>query len=235
MAPQVLGFEIDRSKSRRCALFFCIVPGLLYTWFEVEPGGTVLDVGAYMGWFTVPAAKRAGKQGFIVAVEPEPENLAFLRVNVSKLGNVQIVEKCAWKGRQRMKLYIGPTYLMHSLVLPYKGDYIWVQSDTLDNIISGLGIDKVDFIKIDVEGAELEVLEGAERVLKNAKKVAAAAYHVRKGKQTWPEVRRILEQKGFKERIPPVSDRWLEPKQWTLADFVCKSDDSCRRSLTGGT
>ena len=39
----------------------------------------------------------------------------------------------------------------------------------------------------------------------------------------------------FKERIPPVSDRWLEPKQWTLADFVCKSDDSCRRSLTGGT
>ena len=48
------------------------------------------------------------------------------------------------------------------------------------------------------------------------------------------EVLKIIKE-HFKKRIPPVSDRWLEPKQWTLADFVCKSDDSCRRSLTGGT
>ena len=170
--------------------------------FEAERDNVVLDVGASMGWFTIPATLKVGGTGMVIAVEPEPTNLAFLKVNVSKLDNVLLVEKCVWNRKGKIKLFAGPTTLTHSVIRPhFKSNYVWVQADTLDNIVSELGVDKVDFIKIDVEGAELEVLEGAERVLKNAKRVAVAAYHARGEKQTWPEVKRVLEQKGFKTEI----------------------------------
>lgn len=173
--------------------------------FEVDPSDIVLDVGAWVGWFTVPAAKRAGKGGLVIAVEPEPKNLAFLKANVSTLSNVRVVEKCAWRCKKRIKLYLDRSTTQHSAVIPpTPTGYIWVQADTLDNVVSELGVNKVNFIKIDVEGAELEVLEGAERVLKTAKKVAVAAYHPRDGKQTWPEVKRFLEARGFKTHVTPV-------------------------------
>ena len=96
-----------------------------------------------------------------------------------------------------MKLYIdekSPTG--HSLVNPISGRSIEVQSDTLDNMVLELGIEKVDFLKMDIEGAEVETLEGAKRILKTAHKVVVETHH-RNGKPTWPEVQEFLKNRRY--------------------------------------
>jgi len=169
---------------------------------KVEKGDIVLDVGASIGGFTIPAAKKVGEEGFVVAIEPCPVNLAYLRksVKINRLQNVQFVEKAAFNCRKRLSLHLSNSYNIdtHSLIYEEGKDSIEVSTDTLDNIVYELGLTGVDFIKMDIEGAEIEALQGAERVLSKAKKVVVAAYHIRNGKKTSSYVRRFLKTRGFK-------------------------------------
>lgn len=72
--------------------------------------------------------------------------------------------------------------------------------DTLDNILSDLGLSHIDFIKIDAEGAEVEILKGASHVLSSPNiKLAVAAYHLLPdGRAEFPEVKSYLTQRDFK-------------------------------------
>lgn len=165
-------------------------------YFRVEKDETVLDIGAYVGSFSIAVAKRVKK---VLAIEPDPKNYACLQRNVSKLANVQTVRKAVWDSKKELKLYLDPRYpIAHSVVIPPGSKFINVEADTLDNIVSELGFDKVDFIKMNIEGAELEALQGAKQVLKSARKVVVEAHHVRNGEETWPQVCQFLEAQGFK-------------------------------------
>lgn len=75
--------------------------------------------------------------------------------------------------------------------MPGSSNYIEIETDCLDNMIVGLGLERVDFIKIDVEGAELETLRGATRTLASpGVEVTIAAYHSSPDGQ--PELSSIL-------------------------------------------
>ena len=170
-------------------------------YLRIEPSDMVLDVGACIGGFTIPASFAVGKKGFVVAIEPEPKNLDALKKASSNLDNVHIVEKCAWSHRGKLKLYIDETNPGgHSLVQPKSGRTIKIQADTLDNIVAEIGMKRVDFIKMDIEGAELEALEGARKILKSARKVVVECHHIN-GKPTWPKVQQFLKNNGFKTYV----------------------------------
>jgi len=172
--------------------------------FEVEKGDTVLDVGAWVGGFSVPAAFRAER---VVAVEPHPLNLIYLRRNVAGLGNVEVVEEALWRKKGRMRLFLGPSSLQHSLIagkgahLAEAKSWVWVRTETLDGLVSRLGLRRVDFLKMDVEGAEVEILRRGKRTLGITRKIAVAAYHSWRGEQTWPRVREMLEGAGFSTEV----------------------------------
>ena len=168
-------------------------------YFWIERDEIVLDVGAYIGSFSIAAARKAKK---VLAIEPDPKNYACLRANVSRFANVQTVRKGVWNSKKKLKMYLDPRYpVAHSVVIPPGNKFIEIEVDTLDNIASELKFDKPDFIKINIEGAELEALEGAEQVLKSAKKVVIDAHHIRDGEETASRVANYLESKGFKTRI----------------------------------
>lgn len=171
-------------------------------YLKVNRGDIVLDVGASVGGFTISVAPKVGADGVLVAIEPEPNNSICLEKNTSKLNNVRIVRKYVSNHKGKEKLCVARKY-RKELGIPADNEYIEVQTDTLDSIVSNLEIERVDFMKMDVEGAELEVIERAEKTLKITKKVVVAAYHLRDGKKTWPKVQQLLKMRGFKVRVTP--------------------------------
>lgn len=181
-------------------------------YFKMKRGDTVLDVGAGYGQFTIHAAKEVGK-GIVVAIEPEPKNLTSLHANVDEngLSNVYIVRKAVSNRKKKSKLYLGKGFGTHSLIHDItvndhlitrsKNDYIKIPTDTLDNIISDLGIKRINFLKMDIEGAELEALKGGRKSLEMTEKLVVAAYHCRHGQEAWPEVQQLLRAKGFEVHV----------------------------------
>jgi len=182
----------------------------------VEPNDVVLDVGAGGTWysdilgtfteeFTVSAAKKVGQGGLVISLEPSPKNATALGEKVARAGlnNVIIVQKAAWNRKTSLPFHIAPSSGLHTLISGRPTvETVMVEADTLDDIISYLGIGRVDFIKMDIEGAEIEALTGAERVLGMARKVVIAAYHDNRPdiSPTHPWVSEFLQARGFQTR-----------------------------------
>jgi FkbM family methyltransferase len=144
--------------------------------FAPEQGDVAVDVGAHMGRYTIPSAKRVGQNGSVVAIEAHPGNFRLLERNLrlNGLTNVIPLNCAAYSSKARLKLYLPDEkegYTMHhSLMSSYLSTkyrekaarrHVEVEADTLDHILQSAGIDRVNWIKVDVEGAELEVLKGA--------------------------------------------------------------------------
>ncbi|MEM0358663.1 MAG: hypothetical protein QXG22_01435 [Candidatus Hadarchaeales archaeon] len=95
----------------------------------------VLDVGAWVKRFTVPVALKVGEGWKVVVVESPPTDLFFLKCKVSKLRNVRMVEEALGKRERRMRLFLGPSSLQHSLITGRgehlsKGEgYCWVPDE----------------------------------------------------------------------------------------------------------
>jgi len=163
-----------------------------------EEGDIVLDIGAYVGMFAIKASKQVRRKGVVVAIEPETINFNYLTKNCSKYNNIKLVKKVVSSKDEKTKLYISKGSALHSLT-PYSDNYIKVESTTIDSLVTHMKLPKVDFIKIDAEGAELEILQGAENTLSNNRlKLAIAAYHdLPNGKKELPELITFLKERGF--------------------------------------
>jgi len=133
----------------------------------LEEGMTFVDVGAHVGLFTLPAAKWVGKAGRVVAFEPHPDNYAMLFANIAanELGDcVEAMQSAVSDVSEPVRLHMsGFNTGDHQLFHKGSRNTIEVQCTTLDNYFdSG---DKVDVIKMDVQGAEAAAFRGMRRVL----------------------------------------------------------------------
>jgi len=140
----------------------------------------VIDCGAHIGIFTLKAAKRA-RQGIVIAIEPHPFNCHLLELNVrlNALTNVIIVNSAlAQKNGESGKLYLGPSSEAHSIRLKRSSDFIGVTTITLDSLVERFAFESVDYIKMDVEGSELEAIEGGKKILKNTKYLVIGEIHI---------------------------------------------------------
>jgi len=131
---------------------------------EVLPGDTVYDVGANVGFFTLLASELVGGHGKVVAFEPLPQNLKFLRkhIELNGLANVQVIDKAVANANGRVLFSCGDG--SSTAHISDKGE-IEVDAVSLDSLIEKRAIPPPDFVKIDVEGAESLVLTGAKRIL----------------------------------------------------------------------
>jgi len=137
--------------------------------FKPKRGEVVVDLGAHIGLYTIRAARTVGKDGLVIALEPDPENFTLLNVNVkfNTLSNVVALRMAAYESDGFSIMHKCAGSSGHSLVrVPHKfiGE-IKVPTITLDSLVRKYNLDRVDWLKIDVEGAELYVLKGADKAL----------------------------------------------------------------------
>lgn len=167
----------------------------------LREGESIVDMGAHIGIFTVKAAKAVGDGGRVIAIEPQVDNLRFLQRNIeaNELKNVIIVPKAVNSKKGKSKLYLSGRTWSHSLLPQELGssEFAEIEVDTLDNILRELGVKKVDFMKMNIEGAEVEALKGMDEIVRSIKRVAIDAGHIVNEKMTYKVVAQRLRQMGF--------------------------------------
>ena len=153
----------------------------IITRFTPKEGDIVIDIGAHIGLYTIISSKRVGAQGKVVAIEADPENFEMLNSNIklNQLTNVIPLNYAVYSKETKIKLYLpsGESgFTKYNTIMPNwintQEKFVEVNANTLDYILQSKGITYVNWIKIDVEGAEFEVLKGASNVLSKSKDIA---------------------------------------------------------------
>lgn len=177
----------------------------------VRPGQIVFDVGAHVGYYTLAASRLVGRAGRVVAFEPVPRNLAYLRhhLEINEIGNVDVVESAVERSTGSAQFLEGMGSSMGRL--SHDGD-ILVDTTTLEDACVRLAVPRVDVLKIDVEGAEVLVLAGGERILRDMHPVVFLALH---GEQQRRGSLAILTRYGY--TIEPIGREDLNDADEILA------------------
>jgi FkbM family methyltransferase len=157
----------------------------------VRPGDVVIDAGANVGAFTRTALNRGAAR--VIAIEPGPENVAAFHRNFEPelaSGRVVLAPKGVWDRVGEMELRVSPTNsAADSFVMNPPDSHVIgkIPLTTIDHLVAELDLDKVDFIKMDIEGAEPNAIDGAKGTLARFKpRLSVAVYHAGDHPKTIP-------------------------------------------------
>jgi FkbM family methyltransferase len=162
----------------------------------VSPGAVVYDVGANVGIYSLLVSLLAGPSGMVYAFEPLERNLLYLRrhLTLNKIQNCVVLE-AAVCNREGTRSFSAASWSSSMAHLSADGE-ISVPSTSLDSCIYGeRHFRRPDILKIDVEGAEMEVLEGASRVLTETHPAIFLEIH---GTQLHADCREFLSAMGYR-------------------------------------
>jgi FkbM family methyltransferase len=140
-------------------------------YFTPKKDQTVLDVGANVGKYTLQAAKKVGNHGQVISIEADNQNYKTLQqsIKLNQLNNILLLNIAAYNKECQLKFYIGDTTARHSLKSNQNHGFHIVTAKPLDKVLTENNITRIDWIKIDVEGAEYETLLGLQKTLENNK------------------------------------------------------------------
>jgi FkbM family methyltransferase len=177
---------------------------------DVHPGDIVLDCGANVGVFTREALHAGAK--LVVAIEPAPENIECLRRNFAQElteGRVVLYPKGVWDKDDILSLNVDPkNSAADSFVIHREGAVAVAQIPltTIDKLVAELKLPQVDFVKMDIEGAEPRALAGARATLAQYHpRLSLSAYHAPDHPITIPAVVRQA-WAGYKMECGPCAE-----------------------------
>ena len=169
---------------------------------KIQPGDVIVDAGAFTGDYTVYASRKVGPTGRVLAFEPDPQNLKRLRANLrGELDNVTIIEKGLWNSEGELTFRAGTEGFTSGAACisgAVTGQDLTVKVTRLDTELEQLGISRINVLKMDIEGAEIEALKGCEQTLKNnLAYICIASYHMLEGENTSRRVEKQLQDWGY--------------------------------------
>jgi FkbM family methyltransferase len=150
-----------------------------------HPGNIVLDIGAHIGVFAVAAAKYVGYNGKVFAFEPTPGTNKLL----TKTIQFNKLEKVIFPRSEAIGMVTGKTNFFISDLEGYNSNTLISYIDdrvmhsveinviTVDGFVEEMKIDKINFLKIDAEGAELDVMKGAIKTFQHHRPITILAIH----------------------------------------------------------
>ncbi len=206
--------QIERSTSD----FF------LYKYVPSE-GDTIIDVGAGTGWETLLFSRSVGTSGRVISIEAHPGTFRCLSkvCEKNRLENVTLVQAAV--GDQEREVHISDSNGHEANSIIGVGSGIRVAGTTLDSVFRSLGLSRVDFLKMNIEGAERLALSGMGEMAQKTKNVCIACHDFLANEggpdemRTKADVIRILKQNGFaiflredgffQNYVYGLNERWL--------------------------
>lgn len=172
---------------------------------KIKRGDTVIDIGGYFGGFALFAAKRVGSNGKVICFEPDTRNYRILaeRIRQRNIKNVLLIKKAVSDKHGQANLFSN--FFYSSICDEYEKTKIAtllesVEISTLDSELERIGVNRVDFLKMNIEGAEIEAINGAINSLKNISYLVISS-HKRDGKDTVDFIEAVLKKAGFTTKI----------------------------------
>ncbi len=150
----------------------------------VDKGSTVLDIGANIGRWAIPISRKIGAKGHVHAFEPNKESFSFLKNRIRSFKNVSIHNIALSNGEHKEVEFLiqkGISCPANAAIAETASqitdkenfEIVKVESKSTDTFVNANHVNSVDFIKIDVEGHELEVIKGFKDGIKLYKPVLA--------------------------------------------------------------
>jgi FkbM family methyltransferase len=176
--------------------------------FSIGEKDTVIDIGTHIGGFSIYAAGKA-KQGRIFGFEPDPDNYGQLLKNISlnRLSNITAVPKAVCSENKQIVFYKDAINSAMNSVLRKTGDRITVECINLAEIFKNFNLSECNFLKIDCEGAEYEIiLKTPAETLKKIKRIvieyhSPEFFNIEDKGYTAENLIKHLERSGFHTRI----------------------------------
>jgi FkbM family methyltransferase len=191
----------------------------VFSFFIPQPNDVVIDVGANIGYFTIYASRKIGKDGLVIALEPMDEAYDCLIKNLrlNRIDNVKPFKLALWSSETTLRLYrtkgyftsaISKVDVLKKLIQQKKLKLIKeyeIKTIKLDDLIKNINLSKVDWIKIDVDGSEYEVILGSMKTLKLFKPKLIIEIP---DQEIGNKIQKILKDLGYKISLVKIWDNY---------------------------
>jgi FkbM family methyltransferase len=175
--------------------------------WRIEPGMTVIDAGGCWGEFALYASKCVGPSGRVLMLEPDPANIAVARRIFELNGNprnLEIIPAGLWKEPGKLRFSSGQGAQSSVVGVGESagvGSSIEIDVESLASLAQRIAAERMDFVKMDIEGAELEAIGGAAQLPTPFRpRYAIASYHIVDGKRTADVLPQMFSQLGYQTR-----------------------------------
>lgn len=159
-------------------------------YYELTKDDIVLEIGAYTGYY---AMRTSQKVKHVICIEAMVRNADIIRKNIVTNGikNIIVIDRAAWSSKGVLSLYdnYNQQVSVSKKIAHNTQRRVYVKSDLVDNMVTG---GSPTFVRIQVNGAELEVLKGMDRILKSKPKILVAVLYKNK-----EEIRALLGRYGY--------------------------------------
>lgn len=165
----------------------------------LRDGEIFLDVGAHIGKYALLIASKCPRS-LVIAVEPSPINFLYLLKNIrrNKLHNIIPLNIAAYSSQEELKFYVEGPSTSHRIA--HNGT-VKVRARPLDRVLHELGVYEVHLIKVDVEGAELQVLKGLQATLRRGCRLV-----VEVNKENLTHFIKFMKSLGYKIKVLRIID-----------------------------
>lgn len=186
--PDGLGRKISAMEKKYC------IAGC-----SIEKGDIVVEIGANVGEFTLMASRNASR---VYSFEPDPSCFYCLNENTRATENVEVIHNAASDKNSSQVFYVSSEDADSSLIQPKTySQKIEINTIRLDSWMESRELLAIDFLKIEAEGAEMEVLKGLGDKIQSVKKVSVDGGPERYGEPTSQDVDQFLRLHGFQTQV----------------------------------
>ncbi len=169
--------------------------------YKVSKGDLVIDAGANEGILTLIYSKKVTSSGKVFAFEPDIINIKTFYYNLSlnkNTSNIKLFKKGLWNRTDTIDFYEAGTVGSSVFYQEKKSVKKFISAISIDDFVASEKIKKLDFIKMDIEGAEIKALDGAYDTIRSLKpNFSIASYHIIENEATYKKVENFFNEMNY--------------------------------------